>query len=337
MSHMIDTTTGKAAIAYVGAKPWHGLGQELTAGAPLETWITEAGLDWTAEKASVEYTVHGEDGKDEVRSFDKKAVIYRSDTKQPLSVVSKDGYKIVQPKDIMEFFRSLLEGGGFHMETAGALSNGARIWALAKAGEGAKVIGQDEIRPYLLAATSFDGTLASTFKFVCERVVCHNTISIAFAETVAKTKDTRYTGQVKVGHNTSLNMDAVKAQLGLVHGAFDQFLTRAQALAEKKMTAKLAEKVTFELIRDVLITSRKAEQTAKIKESRRFNDIMDLFNGKAIGSDLTKGKTAWQYLNSITEYADHHMGNNDNNRMNSAWFGQGDALKTAAAEKLAEV
>ena len=30
MAHMIDETTGRAAIAYIGATPWHGLGQALT-------------------------------------------------------------------------------------------------------------------------------------------------------------------------------------------------------------------------------------------------------------------------------------------------------------------
>ena len=45
MAHMIDETTGKAAIAYVGKTPWHGLGQELTPGQDIPTWTREAGLD----------------------------------------------------------------------------------------------------------------------------------------------------------------------------------------------------------------------------------------------------------------------------------------------------
>jgi hypothetical protein len=36
MAHMIDTTTGTAAIAYSGAAPWHKLGQQLTAGATIQ-------------------------------------------------------------------------------------------------------------------------------------------------------------------------------------------------------------------------------------------------------------------------------------------------------------
>ena len=48
MSHEIDTSTGKAGMAYVGSAPWHGLGAKLPDNASLEVWQTAAGLDWTA-------------------------------------------------------------------------------------------------------------------------------------------------------------------------------------------------------------------------------------------------------------------------------------------------
>ena len=48
MSHEIDNTAGRDAMAYIGQTPWHGLGQALTPNAPLETWQDEAGLNWEA-------------------------------------------------------------------------------------------------------------------------------------------------------------------------------------------------------------------------------------------------------------------------------------------------
>jgi len=36
MAHELTIINGKASIAYVGATPWHGLGQRLTEGAPFE-------------------------------------------------------------------------------------------------------------------------------------------------------------------------------------------------------------------------------------------------------------------------------------------------------------
>jgi hypothetical protein len=56
---------------------------------------------------------------------------YRSDTKAALSVVSSR-YQVVQPKEILEFYRDLTEISGFELETAGVLKEGKKIWALAK-------------------------------------------------------------------------------------------------------------------------------------------------------------------------------------------------------------
>jgi hypothetical protein len=53
MAHMIDTTTGTAAIAYAGKTPWHGLGQALTPDASIETWTREAGLSYSVLEAPV--------------------------------------------------------------------------------------------------------------------------------------------------------------------------------------------------------------------------------------------------------------------------------------------
>lgn len=53
MSHMIDQSAGRDAIAFVGEVPWHGLGRQLTAGASIEQWTQEAGLGFTVERAPV--------------------------------------------------------------------------------------------------------------------------------------------------------------------------------------------------------------------------------------------------------------------------------------------
>ena len=56
MAHMLATTAeGKAAMAYVGETPWHGLGQKLTDDAPLEVWAKESGLDFQLNTADVHY------------------------------------------------------------------------------------------------------------------------------------------------------------------------------------------------------------------------------------------------------------------------------------------
>ena len=95
MAHLIaKTANGRDAMAFVGETPWHGLGQRLTRGATLEQWRTEAGLDWQAQTAPVEFV--RSDGSRV--TMGGKQVLYRSDTGAALSVMG-DGYQIVQPGD----------------------------------------------------------------------------------------------------------------------------------------------------------------------------------------------------------------------------------------------
>lgn len=178
MAHMIDTTTGKAAIAYVGAKPWHGLGAELTPNADIETWRREAGLDWHVLEAPVLFNQQLPGAERVTETFVGRKVLYRSDTGAPLSVMS-DGFNVVQPADILSLYAEIAKATGFKLETAGALDGGRRVWALAKVNDGADIVGADRVRPYVLLATGFDGSMATVAKFTAIRVVCHNTITAA--------------------------------------------------------------------------------------------------------------------------------------------------------------
>ncbi len=42
-------------MAYAGQTPWHGLGQELPRGRPIEEWLKAARLDWELQRVPVQY------------------------------------------------------------------------------------------------------------------------------------------------------------------------------------------------------------------------------------------------------------------------------------------
>ena len=52
MAHLVET------MAYVNETPWHGLGQKLAQNQPIETWLSEAGLDFTIKETDVEFRVY---------------------------------------------------------------------------------------------------------------------------------------------------------------------------------------------------------------------------------------------------------------------------------------
>lgn len=333
MAHMIDTTTGSAAMAYTGKTPWHGLGQALTAGADIPTWTREAGLAYTVLESPVLFRT---EAATEPQAWPERKVLHRSDTGAALAVVSK-GYNVVQPAEIMGFFSDLVALGGFQLETAGALSYGRRVWALASVGEAAPVVDGDLVKPYLLLGTSYDGTMATVAKFTAIRVVCNNTITAAVGgysngQTVkgeAETEKGYLKSAIRVLHSERFDPDTVRLQLGIVANQFERFIVQSRQLAAETMSAADADAFVSELL--------KPYHTGRIDitESRAYKRVLQLFNGAAIGSDIDGvAGSRWAMLNAVTELVDHERGRSDNTRLESAWFGTGAALKNRAVELL---
>ncbi len=174
MAHLVEN------MAYVDAEPWHGLGNQLPPNQPIEVWQRAAGMDFTIKETDVLFNVSDEGGLHVKANGDAK-VLYRSDNHTPLSVVSKR-YKVVQPHDVLEFYRTLTEAGGFQLETAGVLESGKKLWAMARTGQSTLLKGGDKVNAYLLLATSCDGTLCTTAQFTSVRVVCNNTLQMAVGD-----------------------------------------------------------------------------------------------------------------------------------------------------------
>jgi len=153
MAHLIDT------MAYTGQTPWHGLGNLLHAKQSLDIWLHAAGMDWTIEQGDVMFNVASD--ALHIRPYADNKVLYRSDTLEPLSVVSQR-YNVVQPHEVLHFYQDLVDAGGFELETAGSLKGGRKLWALARTGQDLTLKGGDVVKSYLLLATSCDGSLCTT-------------------------------------------------------------------------------------------------------------------------------------------------------------------------------
>src|SRR4051794_22960330 len=102
MGHKLDFSTGNAAMAFVGETPWHRLGQALSPNQTIEEWLRAARLEWKLEPLPLQYFWDGN-----LRTVDGRIALVRSDTGEALSVVSND-YNIVQPGEVLEFYRDLV-------------------------------------------------------------------------------------------------------------------------------------------------------------------------------------------------------------------------------------
>lgn len=322
MSHELTMrSNGKAEMAYVGAKPWHGLGEELQAGAPIERWLTAAGMDWKVLRSKVRYAT---DRKGTLQEWPDYEVLMRSDTHAPVGLVS-DGFQIVQPREVLEFFRDLVEVAGFALQTAGTLRGGRKFWALADLKTQDAIVGKDMVKGRLLVATACDGSMKTVVKNLAERVVCANTLRIAMNEKGAP--------EIAVSHRSRFNAAQVKQQLGLSVGAFHRFIVEARTLAARRVSKEEAREYVATLVKQPDADDDLEIVVKQAQDSRAFQRIMDLFEHTGRGSQLPGVRgTAWGLLNAVTEYVDHDRSTRgeESNRLNSAWFGSGQALKIRA-------
>lgn len=316
MSHELTThADGTVEFAYLRADglPWHGLGQPMEDGQSLDAWREAAGMDWKIQRSKVRYATQPGAA---FLEMPEQIVLFRNDNLQPLGVVSKK-YQVVQPREVLEFFRDIAKAGGLELSAAGTIYGGKRFWATAKIGEASPTSLQDTIGGYLLISSSADGSLATEVRRTTVRAVCKNTLAMAFA-------DAR--NSVKVSHRSVFDADQVKDFMGLNEAAWAAFRHQVLTLANKQIHEEQAAEIVVDLFGG----------GDKVRETAGYRKVLDLFNGDGIGAmnDGVFG-TAWGLLNAVTEYADHHVrARSDENRFVSAQWGQGSSLKQRAADLL---
>lgn len=322
MAHALtERADGTVEFAYHvdHGQGWHGLGQAVQAddARSIPAWAQAAGMDWKIHRSRVRY---GEG--DAQRIMDSHHVLFRGDTKAPLGIVSPT-YKIVQPREMLEFFRDIVKVGGLELSAAGTLFGGQRFWATARIGEAAPVSVADKVGGYILITSSADGSLATEVRRTTTRVVCNNTLQMAFREGAAA---------VKVSHRSVFDPAAVREYMGLNTAAWDSFRHTIVRLANKPVLAEQAEDITARLF----ATAPAPAAVEAAREMAGYSKVLALFNGEGKGSTLDGVHgTAWGLLNAVTEYADHHVrARSDENRFVSAQWGPGAALKAKALDTL---
>ena len=169
-------------------------------------------------------------------------------------------------------------------------------------------------------------------------VVCNNTLSIAVngAEQA-----------VKVSHRSNFNADAVKQRLGIAVSQWDQFMYEMKVLSERKVNVKEANRYFETLLSsnptDVTpvigakshLKLLNAQTESVMPNERAYKKLQAMYGGQGRGAELTAAKdTAWGLLCAVTEFVDHErQARSTENRLDSAWFGNGGQMKQKALEQ----
>ncbi len=357
MSHCLtERADGFVEMAWHGMTPWHKLGQEMRAGASLDEWRQQAGMDWKIQSAPVQFVagdvVHNVAPHQhllapprslQTRGFPRRQVLYRSDNQHGLGVVS-NRYHAVQPREVLDFFARFMDRQGFAMSAAGTMRKGAVLWATAQTGQNGAMKDGDELSQYVLLSTSCDGSSATEVRLTQVRVVCANTLALA----------RNAAPSVKLPHSMRFNVDNMhknlaEMELGALQMPFDEFMATARRLAERQVsvqktqdfltavTARMRSGFMASKFDPALCLADQAfePQTELLQKSDAFTTMLGLFEGAGRGADLRGSRgTAWGLLNAVTEYVDHHNKGNRrqdvSDRYYSAWMGRGKTLKQEA-------
>jgi phage/plasmid-like protein (TIGR03299 family) len=315
MAHDLSLRSDGSAEMFSGSNevPWHRLGTVVEGRLTAKEAIQAAHLNWDVEKQDLQL-VTGE----KVPHF---FATVRKDNKKVLGVV-KGNYHVVQNDEAFEFFDKVVGEKLACYETAGALSEGRRVWIMAKI-PGSMFIdtveGKDEIERNLLLYTTHDGSSAVSMMQVSTRVVCANTLSVALSG--AK-------NVIKIRHTANYEQKFEEAQkaLKIAEAYFNDLNWQLNQLAKEKFNKHQMQEMAYKLVPDTGIQRNTRSIAARSK-------LVELFEfGKG-----NHGRTAFDALNAVTEFNDHTRTirltggrSNADARFDSALFGTGAAMKAQA-------
>jgi phage/plasmid-like protein (TIGR03299 family) len=183
---------------------------------------------WDALEGNVQTTVLTDDGVTTYSDPTRKAIV-RSDTGAILGIF-KQGYKIHPYAEwLISNVENVLDADA-QIASAGLLAGGARAWVQIEMDDTCEVQGF-EFRPFLTAATSLDGSLATTYIRGAQAVVCDNTLSAALGSA---------SEQIKIRHsvNSLGRLSDARDALGIIHEVAEDFAAQVEALTAEKVSAK---------------------------------------------------------------------------------------------------
>lgn len=279
MAHEVESMFYVSNEANGRFKPWHGLGEPVQEALTSADAIKRAGLDWEvrSDKLLLENGIEVPGYKANVRATDNSV----------LGVVT-DRYKIVQNSEAFDFTDALI-GEGVTYETAGSLSNGKRVWLLAKMPE-SKILG-DDFDNYICFTNSHDGNSAIRVCMTPIRVVCNNTLNLALSS-AKRSWSTKHAG------NMQAKLAEARFTLQLANEYLEALAVEAEKLANIRVTRERLEEVLNEMFP---ICAEDSERKAANAQAAR-----DAFWGCYYRSDIAKFRdTVWGAVNAASDFATH--------------------------------
>ena len=324
MAHEILIDDGRAAMFYVGEKPWHKLGTRVEGPALVRGRHSGRGIGLDRrEGPAVRRRTSAAP-----RVADRFAIVREdklgSSGFPVFGIVGAD-YVPLQNREAFAFFDPIVKDGHATYETAGALGRGERIWIQARLRTDIEVVAGDMVQPYLLLSNTHNASSSVQVKLTPVRVVCNNTLTVALSKGRS----------IRIRHDQAMaaQLKQAKDLLGVVESEYARVTAVFRRMAARKLTQPQAAAYFARVFPDSATANPVACQLAA--DRRRW--AMHFFReGEGNGARPVR-ETMWAAYNGVTELIDHRKPNVrgpdfSSRRLHSVWFGAGAMVKQRALQ-----
>lgn len=253
-------------------------------------------IGWTPLEGEVNGIVLTEDGVTTVSDPTRKMLLHPR-TLKPLAVHGQ-GYTVHPYADTLLDQASLIADGEVGLARVGTLNEGRKAFVQYELGDNVSVKSKGsetvDYRPFLNAATSLDGSIATTFFVGTTVIVCENTLSLALRES-------RDAGdQVKVRHtrNSAVQISDARHALGILFKQADDFAAEVE-----KLTAEyVSDQKWNDFLEAVAPIDKKEGRALTMAENRRAQ-LNQLWNSDERVAPWRN--SAWGVLAAVNTHSHH--------------------------------
>ena len=249
-----------------------------------------------------------------------------SDTYEVLGIFT-DGYQGHQYRQwLLESVETIL-GDNLGIGSAGLLKNRGQAWVSVEVPENVTTPQGVEFRPNLVACTSFDGSLVTTYKRTVTNIVCDNTLRAGLGEAGQdyRVKHTRYSG---------LRLESARDALAIVETIAVDFTAEVEALCSQYVTEAVWSALMDELV-PVPVEEGRGRTMAQNKRAELnllWSDDERVAPWRNSSFGVLQAYNTWQHHNAISRGASRAERNRGN-----ALTGVTEANDTAVLAALARL
>ena len=291
-------------MMFVGATPWHGLGNQVESDITVADAIVAAGLDW-------------EVGLKDLQTVDGVPVNHRATYRKTdgsiLGVVGPR-YTPLQNRDSFDWFQPFLDAGECALHTAGSLHSGQKVWVLAQLNrDNSEIVAGDEVSKFILLSNSHDGTTAIRVGYTPIRVVCANTLAWAHSNTNSQLIRIRHT------RSSKSNLENVRDIMDNINAGFEATAEQFRFLASKDFN----QADILRYVKTLLGIEKVVDADIKTRTRNILDEIIGIITDSPEQAMVGTRGTYWAAYNGYNSYLNYVKGRTEDNRLDSLWFGAG--------------